>query len=91
MVLFEWDAAKNESNQRKHGVSFEDASQVFDDPYALARQDRIESGEYRWQTIGLAEGNIAVTGGPHCPGRRKGRNHPYHLSSSNYPKGAHTI
>ncbi len=32
-VRFEWDEAKNLSNQCKHdGVSFEDARQVFQDP-----------------------------------------------------------
>jgi len=45
------------SNRRKHGVSFEDAMQVFDDPYALFEHDRIdESGEVRCQALGLAGG-----------------------------------
>lgn len=39
-------------NRFKHGISFEDASQVFLDPLHKTRQDRIEDGEYRWQTIG---------------------------------------
>ncbi|MDP2786573.1 MAG: BrnT family toxin [Pseudomonadota bacterium] len=54
--LFSWDHAKNESNQRKHGVSFEAAKLVFDDPLHVSRQDRIENGEQRWQTIGMAGG-----------------------------------
>ena len=29
MVKFEWDDAKNHENQRKHGVSFEEASTLF--------------------------------------------------------------
>jgi len=40
MILFEWNEAKAESNQRKHGISFERAKFVFADPYALAEQDR---------------------------------------------------
>jgi uncharacterized DUF497 family protein len=56
MILFEWDQAKAEANKRKHGISFEDATQVFDDPYSLAEQDRIEAGESRWQTVGVIEG-----------------------------------
>ena len=40
------------ANRRKHGVSFETASLVFDDPHALMLQDRIEDGEERWQAIG---------------------------------------
>ena len=31
-MRFVWDPAKAESNQRKHGVRFEDAVQVFFDP-----------------------------------------------------------
>ena len=29
---FDWDSAKNASNYRKHRVSLEDATAVFDDP-----------------------------------------------------------
>ncbi len=50
---FEWDTAKAEKNLKKHGVSFEAATHVFDDPFALAEQDRFENGEPRWQTMGL--------------------------------------
>lgn len=50
--VFEWDQAKNEVNFRKHGIRFEEACHVFDDPFAITRQDRIENGEERWQTIG---------------------------------------
>ncbi|MEO5561079.1 MAG: BrnT family toxin [Dokdonella sp.] len=50
--MISWDDAKNASNQRKHGVSFEVAALVFDDPAHVSRQDRIEAGESRWQTIG---------------------------------------
>ena len=32
---FEWDPDKARSNMRKHGVRFEDASLVFNDPMAL--------------------------------------------------------
>lgn len=60
MILFEWDAAKAESNLRKHGVSFDLAAEVFDDPYAVAEQDRVEDGEPRWQTIGMVEGLVVV-------------------------------
>ena len=39
---FEWDANKAQSNLRKHGVRFEDAVLVFDDPQHLSRRDRHE-------------------------------------------------
>jgi uncharacterized DUF497 family protein len=60
MVRFEWDEAKARSNARKHGVRFEDAILVFADPYALAEQDRLEGGELRWRTLGLAGGVVLL-------------------------------
>jgi uncharacterized protein len=29
---FDWDPAKNASNSRKHGITFEEAQSVFEDP-----------------------------------------------------------
>lgn len=55
-IRFEWDSAKAESNKRKHGISFQTATLAFSDPLRLTEQDRIEGGEYRWQTIGYASG-----------------------------------
>ena len=51
--MISWDETKNAANKRKHGVSFESASWVFEDPLHLTRQDRIENGEQRWQTLGF--------------------------------------
>jgi uncharacterized DUF497 family protein len=45
MIRFEWDPAKARANNRKHGVSFDIARYVFDDPDALMDHDRIEGGE----------------------------------------------
>jgi len=52
-VEFAWDERKNRVNKQKHGVSFETAILVFDDPYHVTRQDREVGGEPRWQTIGM--------------------------------------
>ncbi len=49
---FEWDERKNQSNRAKHGISFETARLVFDDPRAISIQDRHENNEERWQTLG---------------------------------------
>ena len=57
---FEWDGRKAETNFRKHGVRFEEAALVFDDPFALSEQDRIENGEQRWQTVGMAGGCLLL-------------------------------
>ncbi len=39
VLRFEWDARKNRENQRKHGVSFEEARSVFFDPQAVEFYD----------------------------------------------------
>lgn len=60
-VRFEWDEAKNLSNQRKHdGVSFEDAQRVFQDPLHVSVQDRVDGGEQRWQTLGAVQGFVIL-------------------------------
>ena len=59
-VEFEWDDAKNASNQKKHKISFETALHVFKDPFLLTKQDRFERGEYRWQAIGTISGQIVL-------------------------------
>ncbi|WP_375610741.1 MULTISPECIES: BrnT family toxin [unclassified Bartonella] len=59
-IRFEWDEAKAKSNLRKHRVSFEIAARVFTDPFAMVKQDRIENGEYRWQTLGLVDGFLLL-------------------------------
>ena len=59
-ISFEWDEAKAHANLKKHHVSFEIAARVFLDPLALAYQDRIESGEQRWQTLGMVDGCLLL-------------------------------
>jgi uncharacterized protein (DUF4415 family)/uncharacterized DUF497 family protein len=54
------DEPKSRTNQRKHGISFDTAPQVFLDPLHLSRQDRIVEGEERWQTIGLVNGVLLI-------------------------------
>lgn len=51
-MRFEWDEAKDRANRRKHGLGFDLARLVFDDPFHLSLQDRHEGGEERWQTLG---------------------------------------
>lgn len=53
-----WDHNKNHTNKRAHGLSFEAAQLVFDDPLAASRQDPYPN-EQRWQTIGKV-GNVVV-------------------------------
>ena len=38
-MRFEWDPKKAESNRKKHGITFQEASTVFGDPLAITFQD----------------------------------------------------
>lgn len=57
---FIWDEAKAARNLQKHGVSFEVAELVWDDPSHLFVFDRIENGEDRWHAIGLVHGVVIL-------------------------------
>ena len=59
-MRFEWDEKKNLANRRKHKVSFETAALVFEDPRAISVLERIEEGEERWQTVGMAAGMLVM-------------------------------
>ena len=54
---FEWDDDKAVSNERKHGVTFDEASEVFDDPLQLIECDD-DSNEERWRHIGICSNGI---------------------------------
>jgi uncharacterized DUF497 family protein len=52
---FEWDERKDKANQIKHGVSFEEAATVFDDPLSLNFDNPEHSrGEERYIILGLS-------------------------------------
>ena len=54
-LRFEWDEKKNIVNQKKHGISFEEATMVFFDPMSYETYDGIHSLiERRWIRVGLA-------------------------------------
>ena len=55
---FEWDPNKARTNARKHGVTFEDAAEIFNDPMALTIFDDEASSdeEDRWITLGRVRG-----------------------------------
>lgn len=55
-MIFEWDDTKNESNKKKHGISFETASKIFNDPNRLEVYDFEHSlSENRYITIGMVK------------------------------------
>ena len=49
--IFEWDGKKAESNNQKHGVSFEEALTVFSDPLARIFDDEDHSIEEQREII----------------------------------------
>lgn len=54
-ISFEWDEKKSSINQEKHGVSFDEASSVFYDPYALVVDDPDHSvDEGRFIIVGIS-------------------------------------
>jgi uncharacterized protein len=51
-VRWIWDPDKAAVNRNKHGLSFETAVLVFDDPHHASKLDPHPDGN-RWQTIGF--------------------------------------
>lgn len=52
-VIFEWDSSKAESNQEKHGITFEEAVEVFFDPF-YQMGDATDSDEQRQFVLGYS-------------------------------------
>jgi len=52
---FEWDGRKAKRSDREHGVTFELAQLVFDDPNAIDRLDLDEPNEDRELITGLVD------------------------------------
>ena len=60
-VLFEWDPEKATANLEKHGVSFEEAASVFEDPVADTYDDPDHSeDERRFVTFGFSRAGRAL-------------------------------
>ncbi len=59
-IEIEWDPAKDCKNLEKHGVSLEQASQVFEGTAVTFVDDRRDYGEARYITLGLLNDRIMV-------------------------------
>jgi uncharacterized DUF497 family protein len=57
---WDWDPEKNRTNLIKHGITFETATRVFLDPFAITGLDRYENGEERWKTVGMISGLMVI-------------------------------
>ena len=57
--MFEWDAKKSKQNQKKHGVSFSDALEIWQANHLTADDiARSKDGESRNATIGFIQGKL---------------------------------
>ena len=60
-VTFEWDLRKDRLNQRKHGISFEEAQFAFSDPKRVIARDLEHSqSEERYYCFGRIEQAIVT-------------------------------
>jgi uncharacterized DUF497 family protein len=60
-MKFEWDTEKEKINIQKHGITFEQASYVFADPFALNKHDDEHSCEEdRWILLGKSLNEIIL-------------------------------
>ena len=66
---FEWDAAKDRENQRKHGVAFREAQLAFADPDRVIAQDLSHGGaEQRLYCFGRVGAGVLTVRFTHRPG-----------------------
>jgi uncharacterized DUF497 family protein len=59
-MKYEWDEAKKRKNFAKHGLSFDDAEEVFSGPCITFGDDRFAYGEERLVALGLLAGRLVV-------------------------------
>jgi uncharacterized DUF497 family protein len=60
-MFFEWDPKKDKLNIKKHGISFSEATKIFEDPLQLSILDhRFSYFEERWITLGLHENKVIL-------------------------------
>ena len=52
-----WDPDKDRENLHKHGIDFETAALVFQDPLMMVLEDPFPY-EQRWRTLGTAQGGV---------------------------------
>ena len=59
-MQFEWDENKNQLNQQKHGISFEEAKEIFFDTVFTSVSAKIDYGEVREISIGTIQNVLIV-------------------------------
>ena len=59
-IEFTWHPEKAKTNLRKHGISFDTGTLVFDDPHVVIIEDCEVDGEQRYHAIGFADGQLLL-------------------------------
>ena len=59
-VEFTWRPEKAKRNLAKHKISFEQAQQVFRDPYPIVLEDCEVEGEIRYHALGHANAQLLL-------------------------------
>lgn len=60
-MKFEWDENKNQQNRQKHGISFEEAKEIFSGIVFTSVDRRFDYDEIREVSIGTIQGFVIVT------------------------------
>ncbi len=54
-MKFEWDPQKEKTNQKKHGVSFDDAKDAMTCELVVVLKENSDSGEERYVYLGMCK------------------------------------
>jgi len=63
-MKIEWDEKKNKANIKNHGISFKEASEIFDDPLIMSSLDRrFDYHDERWISFGTSKNGKVIAVG----------------------------
>jgi uncharacterized DUF497 family protein len=60
-MKIEYDKTKAQTNLKKHGVSFEEAATVLDNPLSLTKEDSDSDEEQRFVSLGRSDKSNVLT------------------------------
>ncbi len=58
---YEWDSDKNAANMKKHAISFEEATEIFEGPVFTRLDDRFHKGEIREISFGFLGSTVILS------------------------------
>lgn len=57
-MKFEWDPDKSDKNKEKHGISFDEAKSLWNDPNGITLKANTSDGEIRLMLIAGTDGKV---------------------------------